>query len=233
MKFDVESTEFLSLMRPDASFPPHHFAMLADEARCQVGGDGGAREGRQEAAVVGDVRGHATWRSVATAALSCLWLQLPCPRRLTSAPSSGRCWPGSSRMVRRMCWTLAAAPASCPCWRPVQVRTLRHLCCRAVAQNCAVAAHRCWAPALHVAVPLDMGAPVGVALDAACTIRLPHASSHTPLQLLPCPPDSPPTLQIAPSQARPAWWPASCTRGCATWHASRPPPTACRTASAW
>lgn len=37
MKFDVESTEFLSLMRPDASFPPHHFAMLADEARCQVG----------------------------------------------------------------------------------------------------------------------------------------------------------------------------------------------------
>lgn len=37
MKFDVESTEFLNLMRPDVSFPHHHFAMLADEARCQVG----------------------------------------------------------------------------------------------------------------------------------------------------------------------------------------------------
>ena len=36
MKFDVESTDFLSLMRPDVAFPPHQFAMLADEGRCQV-----------------------------------------------------------------------------------------------------------------------------------------------------------------------------------------------------
>lgn len=37
MKFDVESTEVLNLMRPDVSFPHHHFAMLADEGRCKVG----------------------------------------------------------------------------------------------------------------------------------------------------------------------------------------------------
>lgn len=36
MKFDVESTDFLNLMRPDVAFPPHQFAMLADEGRCQV-----------------------------------------------------------------------------------------------------------------------------------------------------------------------------------------------------
>lgn len=36
MRFDVESAEFLNLMRPDAAFPQNHFAMLADEARCQV-----------------------------------------------------------------------------------------------------------------------------------------------------------------------------------------------------
>jgi hypothetical protein len=36
MRFDVESTDYLNLYKPDASFPHCHFAMLADEGRLQV-----------------------------------------------------------------------------------------------------------------------------------------------------------------------------------------------------
>ncbi|PSC69443.1 arginine methyltransferase [Micractinium conductrix] len=36
LRFDVESAEFLNLHKPDASFPHSHFAMLADEERCQA-----------------------------------------------------------------------------------------------------------------------------------------------------------------------------------------------------
>lgn len=36
MRFDVEAAEYLNLARTDASFPPVHFAMLADDARNQV-----------------------------------------------------------------------------------------------------------------------------------------------------------------------------------------------------
>lgn len=36
MRFDVESAEFLNLHKPDAAFPHCHFAMLADEGRCQA-----------------------------------------------------------------------------------------------------------------------------------------------------------------------------------------------------
>ena len=33
MRFDLEAAEYLNLARPDASFPPVQFAMLADDAR--------------------------------------------------------------------------------------------------------------------------------------------------------------------------------------------------------
>ena len=33
LRFDLEAAEYLHLARPDASFPPLHFAMLADERR--------------------------------------------------------------------------------------------------------------------------------------------------------------------------------------------------------
>ncbi|KAL4451864.1 hypothetical protein ABPG75_007526 [Micractinium tetrahymenae] len=36
MQFDVESVDYLHLHKHDASFPQHHFAMLADEGRCQA-----------------------------------------------------------------------------------------------------------------------------------------------------------------------------------------------------
>lgn len=50
MQFDVDSADYLHLHKRDASFPQHHFAMLADEERCQVGGaarraGGGAARG--------------------------------------------------------------------------------------------------------------------------------------------------------------------------------------------
>ncbi len=35
-RFDLEAAEYLHLARPDASFPPVQFAMLADERRNQV-----------------------------------------------------------------------------------------------------------------------------------------------------------------------------------------------------
>ena len=37
MRFDVESSDFLHLAKPEAAFPQAHFSMLADEQRCQVG----------------------------------------------------------------------------------------------------------------------------------------------------------------------------------------------------
>ena len=36
LRFDLEAAEYLHLTRPDASFPPVQFAMLADERRNQV-----------------------------------------------------------------------------------------------------------------------------------------------------------------------------------------------------
>ena len=36
MHFDIEEAEYLHLTKPDASFPPLHFAMLADRVRNQV-----------------------------------------------------------------------------------------------------------------------------------------------------------------------------------------------------
>lgn len=36
LQFDVESADYLHLHKRDASFPQHHFAMLADEGRCQA-----------------------------------------------------------------------------------------------------------------------------------------------------------------------------------------------------
>jgi protein arginine N-methyltransferase 7 len=47
MRFDVESTDYLHLHKPDAAFPPNQFAMLADEARCQVRGRRGRRGRRR------------------------------------------------------------------------------------------------------------------------------------------------------------------------------------------
>ena len=36
MRFDIEQAEYLHLAKPDAAFPPLHFAMLADDGRNQV-----------------------------------------------------------------------------------------------------------------------------------------------------------------------------------------------------
>lgn len=41
LRFDVESSEFLHLHKPDAAFPHAHFSMLADEGRCQASGRAG------------------------------------------------------------------------------------------------------------------------------------------------------------------------------------------------
>ena len=36
MRFDIEEAEYLHLAKPDATFPPLHFSMLADRKRNQV-----------------------------------------------------------------------------------------------------------------------------------------------------------------------------------------------------
>ena len=36
MRFDIEAADYLHLMKADASFPPRHFSMLADERKYQV-----------------------------------------------------------------------------------------------------------------------------------------------------------------------------------------------------
>ena len=36
MRFDIEQAEYLHQAKPDAAFPPVHFAMLADRGRNQV-----------------------------------------------------------------------------------------------------------------------------------------------------------------------------------------------------
>ena len=37
MRFDIETADYLHLMKPEASFPPYHFSMLADAAKYEVG----------------------------------------------------------------------------------------------------------------------------------------------------------------------------------------------------
>lgn len=37
MRFDVETADYLHLMKPEAAFPHNHFAMLADGAKYEVG----------------------------------------------------------------------------------------------------------------------------------------------------------------------------------------------------
>ena len=36
MRWDVEEADYLNLAKPDAAFPPHQFAMLADSRRNEV-----------------------------------------------------------------------------------------------------------------------------------------------------------------------------------------------------
>ena len=36
MRFDIETADYLHLMKPEASFPPFHFSMLADTAKYEV-----------------------------------------------------------------------------------------------------------------------------------------------------------------------------------------------------
>ena len=53
LRFDLEAAEYLHLARPDASFPPVHFAMLADQKR---------NEARDSVALFKHWESHGGWQ---------------------------------------------------------------------------------------------------------------------------------------------------------------------------